>query len=72
MDGHRRGQIRAWDNPGFLGQGRIGDHMGTLGAILLAMLALIVVASFVIAVRRNPSWPRRPHLGHWRKWDDDD
>ena len=46
--------------------------MGVLAVILIAVLALIVVASFVIAIRRNPSWPRKPHVGHWRKWDDDD
>ncbi len=46
--------------------------MGALAVILIAVLALIVVASFVIAVRRNPSWPRKPHVGDWRKWDDDD
>jgi hypothetical protein len=50
----------------------IGDHMGVLAVMLIALLALIVVASFVIAVRRNPSWPRKPHVGHWRKWDEDD
>jgi hypothetical protein len=38
----------------------------------MPVLAVILVASFVIAARRNPSWPRKPHLGHWRKWDDDD
>jgi hypothetical protein len=46
--------------------------MGALAAILVALLALIVVAWFVIASRRNPSWLRKPHLKHWRKWDDDD
>jgi hypothetical protein len=46
--------------------------MGVLAVILIAVLALIVVASFVIAVRRSPSWPRKLHVGHWRKWDDDD
>ena len=46
--------------------------MGVLAVILLAVLAMIVVGSFVIAARRNSSWPRKPHLGHWRKWDDDD
>ena len=48
-----------------------GNDMPVLAVILVALFALIVVASFVIAFRRNPSWPRKPHLGHWRKWDDD-
>lgn len=50
----------------------IGNHMRVLAVILIALLTLIVVASFVMAVRRTPSWPRKPHLGHWRKWENDD
>jgi hypothetical protein len=46
--------------------------MRVLAVILVALFALIVVASLVTALRRTGSWPRKPHLGHWRKWDDDD
>lgn len=46
--------------------------MGVTAAILLGVLVLIVAGSFVIAVRRNPPWQRKPHEGHWRKWDDED
>jgi hypothetical protein len=46
-----------------------------LKMVLLAAAILFAVAIVQVIVRaltdRRP-WPRKPHLGHWRKWDEDD
>jgi hypothetical protein len=34
----------------------------------IAVIALIIVMS-LIALRRV-RWQRKPHLGHWKEWDD--
>lgn len=46
--------------------------MQVVGVILVVVLTLIVVASLVALVRRSGPWPRKPHLGNWQKWDDED
>jgi hypothetical protein len=46
--------------------------MHVVGVILVVLIALIVVASLVEVIRRKGSWPRKPHLGNWQKWDDED
>jgi hypothetical protein len=48
------------------------SHVGVWAVVLVALFALIVVASLVAAFRRTGPWPRRPYLGHWRRWDDDE
>jgi hypothetical protein len=47
-------------------------HVGVWAVVLVALFALTVVASLVAALRRTGPWPRKPHLGHWRRWDDDE
>jgi hypothetical protein len=46
-----------------------------LKMVLLASVILFAVAIVQVIVRaltdRRP-WPRKPHLGDWRKWDEDD
>jgi len=39
-----------------------------LGAVILFAVAIVQV----IALKDRRPWPRKPHLGHWRKWDEDD
>lgn len=41
-----------------------------LAAVILFTLAVLLVIVWALKDRR--SWPRKPHLGHWRKWDEDD
>jgi len=46
-----------------------------LKLVLLAAVILFAVAIaqvIVMALKDRRPWPRRPHLGHWRKWDGDD
>jgi hypothetical protein len=46
-----------------------------LEALLLLsafLLAVALVWVLVWALRDRRPWPRKPHLGHWRKWDDDE
>jgi hypothetical protein len=41
-----------------------------LAAVILFAVAIVQV--IVMALKDRRSWPRRPHLGHWRKWDEDE
>jgi hypothetical protein len=41
-----------------------------LAAVILFAVAIVQV--IVMALKDRRPWPRRPHLGHWRKWDEDD
>jgi hypothetical protein len=41
-----------------------------LAAVILFAVAIVQVIVWPLKDRRP--WPRRPHLGHWRKWDEDD
>jgi hypothetical protein len=41
-----------------------------LAAVILFALAIVQV--IVLALKDRRPWPRRPHLGNWRKWDEDD
>jgi hypothetical protein len=39
-------------------------------AVILFAVAIVQVIVWALKDRRP--WPRKPHLGHWRKWDEDD
>ena len=41
-----------------------------LAAVIL--LASTVVQTIVWGLRDRRPWPKKRHLGHWRKWDDDE
>jgi hypothetical protein len=41
-----------------------------LAAVILFAVAIVQVIVWVLKDRRP--WPRKPHLGHWWKWDEDD
>jgi hypothetical protein len=41
-----------------------------LAAVILFAVAILQV--IVWALKDTRPWPRKPHLGHWRKWDEDD
>jgi hypothetical protein len=41
-----------------------------LAAVILFAVALVQV--IVWGLKDRGPWPRKPHLGHWRKWDEDD
>jgi len=36
------------------------------------LFAVTIVLVIVRALKERRPWPRKPHLGHWRKWDEDD
>ncbi|HET7869413.1 MAG TPA: hypothetical protein VFM85_03740 [Actinomycetota bacterium] len=43
--------------------------------VLVAAVILFAVGIaqvIVMALKDKRPWPRKPHLGHWRKWDEDD
>jgi hypothetical protein len=44
--------------------------LALLAAAILFAVAIVQVIVWALKDRRP--WPRKPHLGHWRKWDEDD
>jgi hypothetical protein len=36
------------------------------------LFGVAIVRVIVGALKDRRPWPRKPHLGHWRKWDEDD
>lgn len=40
--------------------------------VVAVLFALAIVQVIVSALRDRRGWPRKPHLGHWQKWDDDE
>jgi hypothetical protein len=41
-----------------------------LAAVILFAVAMVQVIVWALKDRRP--WSRKPHLGHWRKWGEDD
>ena len=41
-----------------------------LAAVIL--FAVAIVQGIMWGLKDRRPWPRKPHLGHWRKWDEDD
>jgi hypothetical protein len=54
-------------------------HAETVANVLKLLLfaavilfAVAIVQVIVLALKNRRPWPRKQHLGHWRKWDEED
>ena len=44
-----------------------------IAALVFVVLVLVaVVVTVVLQARHSRPWPLKKHLGHWRRWDDDE
>jgi hypothetical protein len=41
-----------------------------VAAVLVAVALIIVVIGISLISLRRVRWQRKPHLGHWKEWDD--